>query len=68
MKEGVLSVALVFEARIFLDIQNIMGDDVSRGYQDLLQVTGHIDKVMNLKVVNGAWDVGGTGERWVCEL
>lgn len=38
-KEGVLSVALVFEAQIFLDIQEIMGDDVKRGHQDLLRTT-----------------------------
>ena len=63
-KEGVLSVALVFEAQIFLDIQDIMGEDVKRGHLDLLQTTNEIDKIMNLKAVNGAWDVGGTGERW----
>ncbi|KAI4174861.1 MAG: hypothetical protein LQ348_006288 [Seirophora lacunosa] len=62
--KGVLSVALVFEARIFLDIQDIMGDDVKRGHQDLLQATTTIDQIMNLKVVNGEWDVGGSGERW----
>ena len=65
MKEGVLSVALVFEARILLDIQDIMGDEINRGYKDLLKTTSSIDRIMNLKVVNGAWDVGGTGERWV---
>ena len=63
-KEGILSVALVFEAQTFLDIQDIMGDDVKRGHQDLLRTTKNIDKIMNLKVVNGEWDVGGTGERW----
>lgn len=63
-KEGVLSVALVFEAQVFLDIQDIMGDDVKRGHQDLLRTANEIDKIMNLKAVNGAWDVGGTGERW----
>ncbi|KAL9011045.1 MAG: hypothetical protein Q9173_004081 [Seirophora scorigena] len=62
--KGVLSVALVFEARIFLDIQDIMGNDVKRGHQDLLQATTTIDQIMNLKVVNGEWDVGGSGERW----
>ena len=64
LAEGILSVALVFEARVFLDIQNIMGDDVKMGYKDLLRTTNEIDKIMNLKVVNGMWDVGGTGERW----
>ena len=63
-KEGVLSVALVFEAQVFLDIQDIMGDDVKRGHQDLLRTTNKIDKIMNLKAVNGMWDVGGSGERW----
>ena len=63
-KEGVLSVALVFEAQVFLDIQDIMGDDVRRGHQDLLRTTNEIDKIMNLKAVNGEWDVGGSGERW----
>lgn len=63
-KKGVLSVALVFEAQVFLDIQDIMGDDVKRGHQDLLRTTKEIDKIMNLKAVDGAWDVGGSGERW----
>ena len=63
-KKGVLSVALVFEAQVFLDIQDIMRDDVKRGHQDLLRTTNEIDKIMNLKAVNGMWDVGGTGERW----
>ncbi len=63
-KEGILSVALVFEAQIYLDIQHIMGDDVQRGHQDLLRTTNRIDEIMNLKAVDGEWDVGGTGERW----
>lgn len=46
--------ALVFKARIFLSLQDIMGDDVSRGHQDLLQTTKDIDKIMNLKAVDGA--------------
>lgn len=63
-REGIVSVALVFEAQIFLDIQDIMKDDVKRGHQELLQTTNQIDKIMNLQAVNGMWDVGGTGERW----
>ncbi|KAI4258125.1 MAG: hypothetical protein L6R42_005287, partial [Xanthoria sp. 1 TBL-2021] len=63
-KWGILSAALVFEARIYLDIQDVMGDDIGRGHQDLLRHTNTIDKIMNLKVVDGAWDVGSTGERW----
>ena len=64
MRNGILSVALVFEAQVFLDIQDIMGDDVQRGYHDLVQIANDIDRIMNLKVVGGMWDVGGTGERW----
>lgn len=56
-KKGVLSAAIVFEVRIYLDIQDIMGDDVGRGHQDLLRNTKMIDKTMNLKVIDGAWDV-----------
>ncbi|KAL8925330.1 MAG: hypothetical protein Q9208_003620 [Pyrenodesmia sp. 3 TL-2023] len=63
-KDGVLSVALVFEARVFLDIQEIMGDDVKRGHQDLVQTTTAIDEIMNLRAVDGALDIGGSGERW----
>ena len=64
LNSGVLSVALVFEARVYLDIQIIMGDDVSNGHKDLLTTTNEIEKIMNLRVVDGAWDVGGSGERW----
>ncbi|KAL8843498.1 MAG: hypothetical protein Q9170_000002 [Blastenia crenularia] len=63
-KGGVLSVALVFEARIFLDIQAIMGDEIQKGHRDLVRTTSEIDSIMNLKPIHGAWDVGGTGERW----
>ncbi|KAL8756936.1 MAG: hypothetical protein Q9199_002579 [Rusavskia elegans] len=63
-KWGILSAALVFEAQIYLDIQDVMGDDIGRGHQELQRNTNTIDKIMNLKVVDGAWDVGGTGERW----
>ncbi|KAL9007470.1 MAG: hypothetical protein Q9180_009644, partial [Flavoplaca navasiana] len=63
-KQGLLSAALVFEARIYLDVQDIMGDSVARGYEDLVRNTNKIEKIMHLKVVDGAWDVGGTGERW----
>lgn len=38
--------------------------EVERGYQDLLRTTRKIEEIMNLKVVDGAWDVGGSGERW----
>ena len=62
--KGILSVALVFQARVYLDIQSVMGDDVSNGYKDLLTTTSEIDKIMNLRVIDGAWDVGGSGERW----
>ena len=41
-----------------------MGDNVGRDYEDLVRNTNKIDKIMNLKVVDGAWDVGGIGERW----
>ncbi|KAL8638237.1 MAG: hypothetical protein Q9226_009011 [Calogaya cf. arnoldii] len=43
-KQGILSAALVFEARIYLDIREIMGDDIGRGHQDLLRNTKTIDK------------------------
>lgn len=63
-KQGLLSAELVFEARIYLDIQDIMGDSVGRGYKELVRNSNKIDNIMNLKVVDGAWNVGGTGERW----
>ncbi|MCJ1353173.1 MAG: hypothetical protein MMC33_003158 [Icmadophila ericetorum] len=62
--DGILSVALVFAAQIYLDIQNIMGQEVGNGHRDLQSMTKEIDEIMNLKNVGGAWDVGGSGERW----
>ena len=41
-----------------------MGHEVKRGHQDLLETTAEIDEIMNLQAINGAWDVGGSGERW----
>ncbi|KAG8526668.1 uncharacterized protein KY384_008097 [Bacidia gigantensis] len=64
MSKGTLSIAVVFAARILLDIQDVLGAEVGRGHQDLVRTTKEIDKMMNLKVVNGMWDVGGSGERW----
>ena len=51
--EGELSVVLVFASRIFLDIQDIMGVDVGKSYQELKTIK-EIDKIMNLQPVNGA--------------
>ena len=65
LQKGVLSVALVFAARVFLDIQATLGDSVGKGYQDLRKMTTLIDKTINLRLVDGAWEVGGTGERWL---
>ncbi|KAL8669911.1 MAG: hypothetical protein Q9168_005518 [Polycauliona sp. 1 TL-2023] len=65
LEKGCLSVALVFEARVFLDIQDIMGDEICRGHQDLVRNTNRIHKIINLKVDgDGAWQVGGSGECW----
>ncbi|KAL8985275.1 MAG: hypothetical protein Q9205_000973 [Flavoplaca limonia] len=65
IKQGLLSAALVTVARIYLDIQDIMGDNVGRGYKDLVRNTIKLEKIMNLKVVDGAWELGRTGERWL---
>ncbi len=64
LNEGVLSVSTVFAAQIYLDLQNIMGENGSKALDDLQTSTKEIDKIMNLKAVNDAWDVGGSGERW----
>ena len=53
MLEGEITVATVFAARIYLDIQKIMKDKVGNGLKDLLATTSDIDRIMNLKVHNG---------------
>lgn len=63
-KQGLLSAAHVFEACLYLDIQDTMGDNIGRGYEDLVRNTKKIDEIMNLGVIDGSWDVGGTGEHW----
>lgn len=62
--KGKISVALVFEARVFLDIHQILGADINKGRDDLVQTAKTIDTTLGLKVVDDAWDVGGSGERW----
>ena len=64
LKEGVLSVSLVFASQVFLDIQAALGKEVGTGYKDLRKTTTWIDNVMNLQVSGETWDVGGSGERW----
>ena len=64
LKQGVISVTTVFAARIYLDIQDIMTGKNTKALDDLKVSTKKIDTVMNLRVVDGAWDVGGSGERW----
>ncbi|KAF4629354.1 hypothetical protein G7Y89_g8792 [Cudoniella acicularis] len=45
-KEGVISVWLVFAARIFLDLQDILGKDIIQGRQELRAIAGNIDTVV----------------------
>ena len=64
LSEGIITVSLVFASQIFLDIQDVLRDEVGKAYRDLKDTTATLEKIINLKVRGGAYDVGGSGERW----
>lgn len=53
LSDGAITVATVFAARIYLDIQQSMQNEVSKGFQDLTHTANEIDRIMNLRVRGG---------------
>ena len=59
-----ISVWIVFASRIVLDIQDILGRDVERGYNDLRSTTQDALKVLDFHVEGDELVPGGNGECW----
>ena len=64
LSRGIISMSLVFASQIFLGIQDILRDAVGNGYRDLKDTTAALDKIINLKVREGSFELGGSGESW----
>lgn len=63
-KAGEISVWVVFASRMVLDIQDILGKDVERGYDNLRSSTQDALKVLDFHVEGNELVPGGNGECW----
>ncbi|MCJ1453627.1 hypothetical protein MMC28_003974 [Mycoblastus sanguinarius] len=64
-KEGELSVWIVFASKVMLDIGDILGEDVGRGYKELRNEAVNTSKVLDFHDEGGIELVpGGAGECW----
>lgn len=64
LKEGVISVATVLAAQIYLDVQDIMAKNDGEALKDLQVSTKDIDKIMKLRIIDHSWDVDVSGGGW----
>ena len=60
--EGEISTWIVFAARVLLDIRDIMGKDISRGYREQVAAGCAAFKTLDMTVEDGA--LTPRGERW----
>ena len=63
-KAGEISVWIVFASRIILDIQDILGSDVGRGYDSLRSAAQDALTVLDFHVEGKELAPGGNGECW----
>lgn len=64
-EKGEVAVWTVFASRILLDIHEILGDRVGRGYQELQNAATLAEKTLDLKTEGTTLVPGGAGERWL---
>ena len=63
-KAGEISIWIVHASRIILDIHDLLGKDVERGYDNLRSATQAALKVLDLQVKGNELVPGGNGECW----
>lgn len=66
-KDGEVSVWNVFAATIFLDIQDILGNEIGQCYQELRHAAVTTKRVLDLRVEGKNLMAGGSGDRWLAQ-
>ena len=64
LKDGILSVALVFASQVWLDMQAILENDKRKAFQELQETTKFIEKTLNFKPRDDARHPLAPGEGW----
>lgn len=67
LRNGELSVWIVFVARACLDIQAILGKKVGKPYETLKTTANAASAVLDLRVEGDELVPGGSGERWLAK-
>lgn len=65
LRNGEVSVWIVFAARVCLDIQSILGKKVGKPYETLKTAANAASTVLDLRVEGDELVPGGSGERWL---
>lgn len=65
-REGEVSTWIVFASRVFLDIQEILGDDIVRGYKETCAAGKNVTNTLGFKTLADGRSAPfqGIGERW----
>ena len=67
LRNGELSVWIVFAARVCLDIQAILGKKVGKPYETLKTAANAASTVLDMRVEGNELVPGGSGERWLAK-
>lgn len=67
LRNGEVSVWIVFAARVCLDIQAILGKEVGKPYETLKTAANAASAVLDMRVEGDELVPGGSGERWLAK-
>lgn len=67
LRNGEVSVWIVFAARVCLDIQAILGEKVGKPYETLKTASNAASAVLDMRVEGDELVPGGSGERWLAK-
>lgn len=67
LRNGEVSVWIVFAARVCLDIQAILGKKVGKPYETLKTAANAASTVLDMRVEGNELVPGGSGERWLAK-
>lgn len=67
LRNGEVSVWIVFAARVCLDIQAILGEKVGKPYETLKTAANAASAVLDMRVEGDELVPGGSGERWLAK-
>lgn len=67
LRNGEVSVWIVFAARVCLDIQAILGKKVGKPYETLKTAANAASNVLDMRIEGNELVPGGSGERWLAK-